>query len=103
MFLWACNTRTAVVSEKSTVTSFSQLVQGVLLLFAPKMSSRNSCYEYLSLPSSDLESCPPGQSEDNIEGYSREEFIPYDADLEPAVVGAAKKMYMKINVLSFFG
>ena len=48
------------------------------------MSSGGSCYEYLSLPSSDLESCPPVQSEDNIERYSGEEFIPYDADLEPA-------------------
>ena len=48
------------------------------------MWSGSSCYEYLSLPSSDLESCPPGQSEDNMERYSGEEFIPYDADLEPA-------------------
>ena len=47
------------------------------------MSSGSSCYEYLSLSSSDLESCPPGPSEDNIEGYSGEEFIPYDADFEP--------------------
>ena len=84
MFLWACNTRTAVVSEKSTVTSFSQLVEDVLFLFAPKMSSSSSCNEYLSLPSSDLESCPPDQSEDNIEGDPGEEFIPYYVDLAPA-------------------
>ena len=31
-----------------------------------------------------LESCPPVQSEDNIEVYSGEEFFAYDADLEPA-------------------
>ena len=54
------------------------------MLFAPKISSGGSCYEYLSLPSIDLESYPPVQSEDNIEKYSGEEFIPYDADLEPA-------------------
>ena len=65
------------------------------MFFAMKMSSGSSSDEYLSLSDSDSDSCPPGLSDDNIEGETAEDFIPYEAALEPVATEEEAARYFE--------